>query len=276
LSPDASDPTQYSILSTEYSVEEVVARYYDLEHDPLSADVALYCELARASGGGPVLELGCGTGRVLAGLLRSGHAAVGVDRSPAMLARAAERLRTLDPAGERWRLVAADVRDLALGDRFRLVLAPLDLLGYFAAVDEQLQVLTAVRRHLYPEGQLAIDVAFPPGAFLGQPEGVLVHQWTHREPTGALVTKWWVRQVDAARQLQHLTALYDVAAPDGTLRRWADELTLRYYYRYELEWLLERARFRVEGTYGGYAFEELAGDSARLVVLARAAGAAAG
>ena len=274
MSGASPSPTLHSALSTQHSVEEVVARYYDLEHDPLGADVALYCELARAHGGSPVLELGCGTGRVLAGLLRSGHVAVGVDRSPVMLARAEERLRTLDPAGERWRLVAADVRELALAERFRLVLAPLDLFGYFMTTEDQLEALAGVRRHLYPEGQLAIDVAFPPGAFLGQPEGVLVHQWTHREPTGALVSKWWVREVDAARQLQHLTALYDVVGPDGTLRRWVDPLTLRYYYRYELEWLLQRAGFQVEGIYGGYALEELAGDSARLVVLARAAGAA--
>ncbi|HLH25909.1 MAG TPA: class I SAM-dependent methyltransferase [Chloroflexota bacterium] len=262
---------QHAAPSPQPSVEEVVARYYDLEHDALSADVALYCELARTAGGGPVLELGCGTGRVLAGLVRSGHTAVGVDLSRPMLARAEARLRALDPAAERWRLAATDVRTLARDERFRLALAPLDLLGYCATADDQLATLGAVRRHLYPGGQLAIDVAFPPGAFLGQPEGVLVHQWSHREPTGAVVSKWWLREIDAARQLQHLTALYDVAAPDGALRRWVHELTLRYYYRYELEWLLQRAGFRVEGVYGGYALEELASDSARLVVLARLA-----
>ena len=76
----------------------MVARYYDLEHDTHGADVALYCELARA-GGGAVLELGCGTGRVLAGLVRSGHTAVGVDLSRPMLARAEARLGSIDPAG---------------------------------------------------------------------------------------------------------------------------------------------------------------------------------
>src|SRR5438105_2739833 len=100
------------------SVEEVVARYYDLEHDALTEDVALYCELARAGGGGPVLELGCGTGRVLAGLVRSGHAVVGVDWSRPMLERAERRLRASDPAGAGWRLVAADARELALAERF--------------------------------------------------------------------------------------------------------------------------------------------------------------
>jgi SAM-dependent methyltransferase len=271
MGDESASSTHHPLLITYHSVEEVVARYYDVEHDALSADVALYCELARGAGGGPVIELGCGTGRVLAGLVRSGHAVVGVDISRPMLARAEERLRRIQPAGERWRLVAADVRDLALSERVRLVLAPLDLLGYFPTADDQVRLLAAARRQLYPEGQLALDVAFPSGAFIGQPEGVLVHQWSHREPNGELVSKWWLRQFDAARQLQHLMALYDVAAPDGTLRRWVHELTLRYYYRYELEWLLQHAGFRVEGVYGGYAFEELTGDSPRLVILARAA-----
>jgi len=254
----------------QHSVEETVARYYDLEHDALAADVALYCELARAAGGGPVLELGCGTGRVLAGLVRSGYAAVGVDVSSPMLAGAEARLRAIDPGAAHWRLVTADARSLNLGERFRLVLAPLDLFGYFETVDDQLEVLAAIRGHLYPEGQLALDVAFPPGAFLGQPEGVLVHQWIHHEPGGTVASKWWLREVDAARQVQHLTALYDVAAPDGTLRRWTHELTLRYYYRYELEGLLQHAGFRVEGVYGDYALDALASDSPRLVILARA------
>jgi SAM-dependent methyltransferase len=274
LPAEPAPVTHASPRIAHHTVEEIVARYYDLEHDALAADVALYCELARAVGGGPVLELGCGTGRVLAGLVRSGHAAVGVDLSPPMLAHAEARLRTIDPGAARWRLVAADARAFVLGERFRLVLAPLDLFGYFPTVDDQLRALAAIRRHLYPEGQVALDVAFPPGALLGQPEGVLVHQWTHREPSGAVVSKWWLRQIDAARQLQHLTALYDVAAPDGTLRRWTHELTLRYYYRYELEGLLHRAGFRVEGVYGDYALDELADDSPRLVMLARAAGPA--
>src|SRR5581483_6032360 len=141
MSAESEQAARPSLLSPQHSIDEIVARYYDVEHDALTADVALYCELARAAGGGPVLELGCGTGRVLAGLVRSGHAAVGVDLAPPMLARAEKRLRAIDPAGERWRLVAADARDLALAERFRLVLAPLDLLGYFLTTDDQLSVL---------------------------------------------------------------------------------------------------------------------------------------
>jgi hypothetical protein len=151
------------------------------------------------------------------------------------------------------------------------VLAPLDFLGYLTTLDDQLAVLAVARAHLRSGGLLALDVAFPPGAFGGQVEGVLVHQWTHREPTGEVVSKWWVRAMDAAAQLQHLTGFYDVVAPDGTLRRWVQTLVLRYYHRYELELLLARADFAVEGVYGSYALDELTTDSSRQVVLARPA-----
>jgi SAM-dependent methyltransferase len=249
------------------SVEEVVARYYDLEHDALVADVELYGELARR--GGPVLELGCGTGRVLGALAAAGHRVVGVDYSAPMLARAEARLRASGAPATAWRLVQADARRLTLDERFALVLAPLDFLGYLPTQDDQLAALTVARGHLRSGGQLVVDVLFPPGALSGQPEGVLVHQWTHREPTGEVVAKWWVREVDAAAQVQHLTGFYDVAAPDGTLRRWAHEIALRYYYRYELELLLARAGFALDGVYGSYALDPLAADSARLLAIAR-------
>ena len=218
-----------------------------------------------------MLELGCGTGRVLGALVRAGQRVVGVDRSGPMLARARARLEAAEGAAGRWRLVAADLCTLALDERFPLVLAPLDLLGYFLTRDAQLAVLAAARAHLRPHGQLVIDVAFPPGAFLDQPEGVLVHQWTQRQSEREVVTKWWVREVDRVRQLQHLTAFYDAVRADGVLHRWVHELTLRYYHRYELELLLERAGLAIEGVYGSYALDALQPDSSRLLILARRA-----
>lgn len=251
--------------------DDVVARYYDLEHDGLVADAALYSELARERGG-PVLELGCGTGRLLLPLSRAGHRVVGVDCSAPMLRRAEARLRAAADTRGAWQLYQADVRRLDLGERFGLVLAPLDLLGYFPEVGDQLALLEGARSHLRPGGLLALDVTFPTQSFFGQPDGLPVHQWTRQAPGGETVTKWWLRELDPARQIQHLTALYDVIGPDGVLKRWIHQLELRYYHRYELELLLERAGFRVEHVYGGYALEDLAADSPRLLIYAAQAG----
>ncbi|MBX5491126.1 MAG: class I SAM-dependent methyltransferase [Chloroflexi bacterium] len=255
---EASSPT----------VAEIVARYYDLEHEGLTADVALYAELARRAQG-PVLELGCGTGRILAPLARAGASVVGIEISPPMVARARARLAHSAVSPGQWQVVQADARTLRLPDRFALVLAPLDFLAYFPAQADQRAVLATARRHLLPTGQLVIDVSFPPTSLHGQPEGVLVHQWTHREADGSTITKSWVREIDPAAQVQHLRAFYELAQPDGLLRRWVHALSLRYYYRFELELLLAGSGFAVDGVYGSYALEPLQADSARLLITAR-------
>jgi len=252
------------------AVDEIVARYYDLEHDGLVADAALYSELARESGGS-VLELGCGTGRILLALSRAGHKVVGLDLSAPMLARADAKLRDRPDLRGAWRLVHADARHFDLPEQFPLILAPLDFLGYFATLEDQLAVLAASRRHLAADGRLVLDVTFPGVSFYTQPDGVLVLQWTRALPSGEEVTKWWVRELDPSRQVLHLTALYDVRAADGSVRRWVCPLDLRYYHRHELELLLARAGFQVESVYGSYAMDDLRADSARLLLIAGAA-----
>jgi SAM-dependent methyltransferase len=247
----------------------LLAQYYDLEHDAFTADVAMYQAIAQQTDG-PVLELGCGTGRLVQALVRAGKRAVGVDDDPAMLARAESRLRATGVPTRRWRLVQVDVRQLVLRERFGLVLAPLDFLGYFADVGDQLAVLAVARAHLRRAGRLVLDVTHPPGAFLDQPEGLLVHQWTRDTDDGGALTKWWVRELDAGTQIAALTAYYDLTDADGILRRVVQRLRLRYFFRFELALLLERAGLEVSGIYGGYGLEPFTANSPRLIVEARA------
>src|SRR5450432_1002644 len=94
------------------------AALYDWEYRRRRADVTFYRMLADERGG-PVLDLGCGTGRLLAPLLADGHAVVGVDHAPAMLARAAARVARLSASRRRRALlVRADLRRLAFAPRF--------------------------------------------------------------------------------------------------------------------------------------------------------------
>src|SRR5688572_1560168 len=87
---------------------------YDWEYRRRRDDVLFYRTLADERGG-PILDLGCGTGRLMVPLLRAGHVVVGVDRAPAMLARATARLARLAPrARQRALLLRADLRRLPL------------------------------------------------------------------------------------------------------------------------------------------------------------------
>ena len=121
-------------------------------------DVACYAQLARRFPG-PVLELGCGTGRILLTLLAQGSDAIGIDRSLPMLQRLRRDAKQcgLDPP----RLAQMDVRALALGGRFALILAPYSLVTYLTETAELDALVIAARSLLAPGGALLLDAFVP-------------------------------------------------------------------------------------------------------------------
>src|SRR5215212_11475687 len=122
--------------------DAALARLYDAF--PFDADLPLYLELAAAEGG-RVLEVACGSGRVLVPLARAGHHVVGLDASPHMLARAREKL-TAAGLGEsgRVRLVQGDMRTFALGEVFDLAVIAVKSFAYLLTRADQQRALAAV------------------------------------------------------------------------------------------------------------------------------------
>jgi SAM-dependent methyltransferase len=242
------------------SYAERVARLYDWEHDPYRDDLELFVALARRFGG-PVLELACGTGRLLAPLAQAGLECTGVDIQPAMLARARQRLERL---GLSARLVEQDMTRLQLeGQRCRTILLVLDSFGLLVDQADQLASLRAAKQHATHDGRLVLDVSN--GNLRGGSEPVeeLLHQLT-----GQSITKWVVRRPHPAEQLDELLCFYDEL--DGDLvRRTMVELELRWFTRIELELLLDKAGWHVDEVYGGYGLEPFGPSSDRLIVVAR-------
>ena len=99
-----------------------LADYYDLVHAQVTSDIPLYLSLARESGG-PILELGCGSGRTLVPLAEAGFEIVGLDNSKAMLAWARERIRA-GGLEESIDLVEGEMISFDLGRRFPLITVP--------------------------------------------------------------------------------------------------------------------------------------------------------
>src|SRR5262249_43227595 len=163
---DPEDPYDLDAATREHYED---AALYDFEYRRRRADVNHYRALARRlAGSGPVVELGCGTGRLLAPLARDGHEVVGVDVAAPMLARAAQRLAALPPrARSRARLIRADMRSLPLDPGFRapLVISPFNALQHLYTHRDLLACLAEVRAALSPSGQgkgwLAFDVLQP-------------------------------------------------------------------------------------------------------------------
>ncbi len=245
-----------------WSPPVLLARLYDWEHDELMADAELYVELARRTGG-PVLELACGTGRVLAPLAAAGFDVVGVDRSEAMLERARARLR-----GQVCLMQGDMVRRLPERS-FSLVILALDAFGFLTEIDQQLALLRAVRRSLPDDGLLALDLVHVAPLF-DQVQGLPVLQRSGEDPeTGALVVKWMVRTLHPASQRLELLSLYDLSWANGELRRLTERVELRYYSRFEIDHLLRLTGLTVEAVYGDYDLAAFDDESPRLIVLAR-------
>ena len=127
------------------------AIWHDVECAEYEADLPLWEELADEAGG-PVLELGCGTGRVVRHLTRRGVAAVGLDRDPDLILAASER------AQGSARMELGDARRFSLGTDFALVLAPMQLIQLLDGSRERFECLTSVAASLAPGGRGAFAI----------------------------------------------------------------------------------------------------------------------
>jgi SAM-dependent methyltransferase len=224
----------------------LVARHYDALNAVLrggSQDAAFYLALARESGG-PVLELGCGTGRILLPIAREGIECVGLDASREML----DVLRAKQPPPN-LELAHAAMESFDLGEgRFALITIPFRAFSHLLDVPSQLASLVNARRHLAPGGRLALDVFDPKLASLARAEDAESLAVSADTPSGRVQRFDRVTR-DAARQVLTLHMRFLAAAPEDCGE---GELELRWFHRYELEHLLARAGFRIEALYGGF------------------------
>ena len=147
-----SERDEYSLIAEFY---DYVVPYRERQ------DVGFFVELARQSGG-PVLEIGCGTGRVLLPVASAGLEITGLDSSASMLDVCREKLAQQPREVQaRVELLQADMRQFDLGREFPLVTLPFRPFQHLITVEDQLACLRAVRRHLAPGGRLAMDLFNP-------------------------------------------------------------------------------------------------------------------
>ena len=224
---------------------------------PGGDDIAFFRSLAEQAGG-PVLELGCGSGRVAIPLAEAGFDVVGLDRSTGMLARARARAEAAVPeAVGRLRLIEGDMTETRAGDGFGLVFAAARVFMSILEPADQLTTLRLVHEQLRPGGLLAIDV-FDPRLDLIGPDGgpVRTDVGTFINPdTGRPVRVTVLDRVnDPVRQ--RFTEHWEFAELDElghAIRADVEALTLRWTFRHEMRHLLVRAGFEPVAEYSDYA-----------------------
>jgi SAM-dependent methyltransferase len=218
-------------------------------------DVAFYVEAAQRSGG-PVLEVGCGTGRVLIPTARAGIEIVGFDLSESMLDVCRKRLsREPDEVQARAQLVEGDMRAFDLGQTFPLVTTPFRPFQHLTTVADQLACLSSIRRHLADGGRLILDILNPSLEALtrdnvGEEFG---DEPAFTTPDGRqVIRRHKIVSRDLFRQMLQVEMIYYVTHPDGREGRLVHAFAMRYLFRYEAEHLLARAGFEIEHLYADF------------------------
>ena len=245
-----------------------IAELYDLEHAGYDDDLDLYRQLAQATDL-PLLELGCGSGRLLVPLAMAGSPVTGLDRSPSMLARAAAAAATAGVADRvtlrRGSMVEADE---VISSLYGLVIVALNGLLHVATAAEQRQTLAGAHRLLAPGGRLVVDLLNPVPAFLQAMEQGVQHEGSWLQADGSRVDKFASRRVFPAGQQIETDLWYDVIQPDGTVRRITSTFPMRYLHAVEVGLLLELAGFTAWQIYGSYDLDRYDDESDRLLVIA--------
>ncbi len=237
---------------------------YDLLFEGLDFDHAFYVGLARAARG-PVLELACGTGRVLLPMLRAGAEVEGLDLFRPMLERCAAKARAegFTPA-----LHHGSMSAFALPRRFALIVIPFNAFAHNMTSEEQLGCLQRCREHLAPGGCLAFDVFSPTPAMLAEPKGARTLEIETEHPErGVPVRLYDTRDLDPVRQVQHSVIEIEELDTHGRVAAChAFQADARWVWPVEMGLLLSAAGFARWSLWGTLERTPLTGATGDLVV----------
>jgi len=237
-------------------------RQYDLENEGFTADIPFYLRLA-ARHGGPILELGCGTGRVAVPLAQAGYEVTGIDASEPMLCRAR---RKLTQSGATVTLVQADCRTFILNRMFRLILFPFNAIAHLHDRESLEACFAAVLHHLEPTGRFVIDIFNPDCTYLVRNPVERFPVTKYDDPDGrGIVVVTESNTYDRAEQINRIVWHYRIGNVDD-----AEEApnNMRIFFPQELAALLHYNGFTIETVYGDYDESPFQSSSPKQLVIA--------
>jgi hypothetical protein len=176
-----------------------------------------------------------------------------------MLAIARQKIANLDVETQhRITLVEGDMRHFSLDQRFKLVMIPYRAFLHLLTPEDQRQALTNIREHLADDGRLILNIFDPRLDLIVGQQGPLgtaqKKDWDFVHPdTGHRIVGWTTIQYDIERQMIEEERIFEELDGEGRVTsRTYSPLTLRYVYRYEMQYLLELCGYQVEALYGDF------------------------
>jgi len=258
---------------------QVTAKYYDGAYAAKEdlVDLPFYLELAERSRG-PILEIACGTGRVLLPIARKGIEIHGVDNSLPMLRILKNSLAgEHDNVRQKVTLHEGDMRDFRLGAKFPLVIIPFRPMQHMYTVQDQVSALTAAAAHLSDAGILAFDVFYPKFEMINTKIGEEVQEmeWISTSDRATIVRRYFKKaSVDKINQIFSFTFIYRTFQAGELILEETEDFRLSYFTCPHLRALFLLAELDPVAEYGSFAKAPLDNSAQQMIFLLRKTGRA--
>jgi SAM-dependent methyltransferase len=251
---------------------DAIAKHYDAAYASKAdlLDLPFYLELAKKARG-PVLEIGCGTGRVLLPIARRGIKIHGVDNSSAML-RILKSHLAAEPLDVRkkFHLHNGDMRSVRLKEKFPLVIFPFRPLQHMFTVPDQLAALKTAAAHLQPAGICAFDVFYPKYEVLlsGIGEEIKELEWKDCGNPGRVVRRFFRKDsVDKIHQKFNFTFIFRTYERNRLVREESELFAMSYFTYPHMQALFQLAGLKIVKEYGSYAKTPLDNSAEQMIFL---------
>lgn len=245
-----------------YEYPNNYARFYDLiyhrQRDGIDNEFFLN-EIKQTKG--KILEIGVGTGRLFCDALSLGADIYGLDISQSMIDVLYKKL----DKNQHRRISLQNVIEFSLNIKFDLIIAPFHVMMHILEKDEQIKVINNVYKHLAVNGRFIFDVFIPD---LNQLINGIYHQVDFKEEynPGKRIKRTVSTKPDLINQLIHITFLLEWDE-DKEIEHEEWTFPLRYFFRYELEHLLDRSQFEKYKIIGDYLGNELKQNSKEFILI---------
>lgn len=234
------------------AVFDKIARFYDYEQEGFVKDILLYVEYAKKCGG-KVLELACGTGRVLIPIAKEGIKVTGMDISEEMLNIARGKIVKLDKSiRENIEIVQGDMKQFYLKKKFSMIYIAFRSFQCLLTKQDQGACLESVNRHLEDNGLFILDLFVPRHDILAQVKRSLNMDKFYDKENHLYINRRCEDEYDLANQLLKENRFYEWTDKNGKSHEQIWSFELAYLFRYEAELLLEKYGFKVENVFGDF------------------------
>jgi SAM-dependent methyltransferase len=229
------------------------AEIYDTVYSYVREDIPFYIEEARRSDG-PVLELGCGTGRVTIPIAQSGTEVIGLDSSTGMLAKAQDKVKALSVENSNISFLHEDMRNFSVNQKFGLVIIPFRGFLSLLSVSDQANTLSMVKKHLAPGGRLVFNIFVPDLEMLVQEGDLPYYLRDVTDPeTGDRLVLWHQSTYDNYNQIISTRLIGEELDNHGQMtRRFYQDFQVRYSHLWEMHHLLNSCGYAVKDLYGNF------------------------